>query len=160
MTRHYQDLSSTFDWLKICFNQSKYYTTRLWIVTKIKIHPRWDPKQLSLRGCARATLWIEIPCTKLRVRTKSWILQKDLKFSQQFSRPEKIWKVEIKSGKIVKSLEFFLFQCYNNKCLISDNFFVSVKSYSISPICLHPIMKKALFLRFLRSLAIDHWPIW
>ena len=39
MTRHYQDLSSTTDWLKICFNQSKYYTTQIWIVTKIKSIP-------------------------------------------------------------------------------------------------------------------------
>ena len=39
MTRHYQDLSSTSDWLKICFNQSKYYTTQIWIVTKIKSIP-------------------------------------------------------------------------------------------------------------------------
>ena len=35
-------------------------------------------------------------------------------------------------------------------------FFVLVKSYSISPVCFQPtcIMKKALFLRFLRSLLI------
>ena len=46
----------------------------------------------------------------------------------------------------------FFFQSYNNKCLISENFFVLVKSYSISPVCLQPIMKKALFLSFLKSL--------
>ena len=35
-------------------------------------------------------------------------------------------------------------------------FFVLVKSYSISPVCFQPtcIMKKSLFLRFLRSLLI------
>ena len=41
---------------------------------------------------------------------------------------------------------------------MSDFFFVLVKSYSISPVCLQPIMvmKKAfLFLRFLRSLLIN-----
>ena len=33
-------------------------------------------------------------------------------------------------------------------------FFVLVKSYLISSVCLQPIMKKSLFLRFLRSLLI------
>ena len=61
-------------------------------------------------------------------------LKKVLKLSQQFSRPENF------------------FQSYNNKCLISENFFVLVKSYSISPVFLQPIMKKALFLSFLMSL--------
>ena len=35
-------------------------------------------------------------------------------------------------------------------------FFVLVKAYSISPICLQCIMKKALFLRFWRSLLITY----
>ena len=61
--------------------------------------------------------------------------------------------MEPKPGKIVKSLEFFLFfQSYNNQCLISEKVFVLVKSYSIWPVCLQPIMKKVLFLSFLRSL--------
>ena len=37
---------------------------------------------------------------------------------------------------------------------MSEMFFVLVKSYLISPVCLQPIMKKAVFLRFLRSLLI------
>jgi len=73
-----------------------------------------------------------------------------------FSRLEKVWKIEVKSGKMVKSLEFFSFQSYN-KCFISEIFFVLVKSYSISPrLRLHRIMKKALFLRFLRSLSLAY----
>ena len=37
---------------------------------------------------------------------------------------------------------------------MSEMLFVLVKSYLISPVCLQPIMKKAVFLRFLRSLLI------
>ena len=39
-------------------------------------------------------------------RTEFWILEKVLKFAAQFSRPG---KVEVNSGKMVKSLEFFSF---------------------------------------------------
>ena len=53
---------------------------------------------------------------------------------------------------MVKSFEFFSIQSYN-KYFISEIFFFLVKSYSISlRLRLHRIMKKALFLRFLRSL--------
>ena len=50
MTRHYQDLRSTSDWLKICFNQSKYYTTQIWIVTKIKSIPGGTPGSFHYEG--------------------------------------------------------------------------------------------------------------
>ena len=33
---------------------------------------------------------------------------------------------------------------------MSEMFFVLVKSYLISPVCLQPIMKKSLFLRFFK----------
>ena len=49
---------------------------------------------------------------------------------------EIVWKIEIKSAKIVKSLEFFL-----------SKLFVLVKSYSILHARLQRTMKKALFLR-------------
>ena len=39
----------------------------------------------------------------------------------------------MKSGKMVKSLEFLFLQSYN-KCFISEFFFVLVSSYSISPL--------------------------
>ena len=42
----------------------------------------------------------------LRVRTKSWIFEKALKFAQQFSKPGKSLENGEKSGKMVKSLEF------------------------------------------------------
>ena len=62
---------------------------------------------------------------------------------------EKVWKIEIKSGrKMVKSF----FQSYNN-CFISEFFLLLVKSYSISPICLQHIINNVLFLLFLRSLS-------
>ena len=38
-----------------------------------------------------------------RVRTESWVLEKVLKFADR----EKVWKTEIKFGKMVKSLGFF-----------------------------------------------------
>ena len=38
---------------------------------------------------------------------------------------------------------------------MSEMFFVLVKSYLISPVCLQPIMKKSLFLRFFK-VSIDH----
>ena len=52
----------------------------------------------------------------------------------------KDWKMELKSGKMVKSL---------------DIFFVLVKSYSMSSLRLQRIVKKALFLPFL-EVSIDH----
>ena len=57
--------------------------------------------------------------------------------------------MEIKSGKMVKSLEFvyFLLQSYN-KCFRSEMLSVLVESYSISPVRLQHTMQNALFLRF------------
>ena len=54
---------------------------------------------------------------------------KGMKFRHQFSRP----------GKMVKSLEFFFVQIYI-KCIISENFLLLVKSYSISPMRLQRVM--------------------
>ena len=51
--------------------------------------------------------------------------------------------MEIKSEKMLKSLEFF-FQSYN-KCFISEFFFILVKSYSILSVD---------FFSFLRSLLL------
>ena len=83
-------------------------------------------------------------------------LKKSWKFAQQFSRLEKDWKMAIKSREMVKSLEVFSFQSYN-KCFISEIFFFLVKSYSISPrLRFQCIMKRALFLRFLRSLLLPY----
>ena len=56
---------------------------------------------------------------------------------------------------MVKCLEFFFFQSYS-ECYISGVFFVLVKSYSISPVRLQRIMKKALLPSLLRSLLITY----
>ena len=66
-----------------------------------------------------------------RVRTKSWILEKVLKFSRQFSRPGKSLKMVIKSEKMLKSFEFFLFVFFKATSALQVNFFVFIKSYSI-----------------------------
>ena len=87
----------------------------------------------------------------LRVPTESRILEKILKFAQQFSRPrqslenrDKVWK------KWQKAFEFFFFQSYS-KCL-SDIFLRLGQT-----ICLQHTTKKALFLRFLRCLLITYF---
>ena len=59
---------------------------------------------------------------------KSWNLP------SSFLNLEKVWKMEIKSGKMVKSLEFF-FQSYNKFIRHKVIFcFVLVKSYSVSTV--------------------------
>ena len=59
---------------------------------------------------------------------------------------EIVWKIEIKSAKLVKSLEIFLSKLLQvlYKRII---FFVLVKSYSILHARLQHTIKKALFLR-------------
>ena len=71
------------------------------------------------------------------VKFYTWFVQR-LEFLKKslpsnFSDLEKVWKREMKSGKMVKSLEFLFLQSYN-KCFISEFFFVLVSSYSISPL--------------------------
>ena len=69
-----------------------------------------------------------------------------------FPDQEKAWKMEIKSGKMVKSLEFY-FQSHNKSFIsVMFFFFVSVQPYKILHVRLQRIMNKALFLRFLMSL--------
>ena len=67
---------------------------------------------------------------------------------------EKVWKIEIKSGKSGK--KSWLFFQSKQVLNISEIFFILVKSYPISPICLPRTMKKALFPHFLRSLMITY----
>ena len=74
------------------------------------------------------------------LKKKSWNLPRN------FSDLEKVWKMEIKSGKVVKKSIFF------SKLQQLAVFFF--RFGSISPVRLHRIMKEALFLRFLRSLLI------
>ena len=88
----------------------------------------------------------------LRVCTESWILEKVLKFAQQFSRPGKSLvngdKVR-RNGK--KSWAFFQAK---TSALYVIFLKILVKSYSISPKSLQCIMKTVVFLHFLQSLLI------
>ena len=92
-------------------------------------------------------IWLSIRRTLL-LDQGSYSLNLPCNFPDQ----EKAWKMEIKSGKMVKSLEFY-FQSHN-KSFISVMFFfcVSVQPYKILHVRLQRIMNKALFLRFLMSL--------
>ena len=68
---------------------------------------------------------------------------------------EKDWKMEIKSGQMVKRIEFFFFFQSYNKCFRSEFlFFILVKSYSISPVCLQRTWKKLCFFVF--KVSINH----
>ena len=67
------------------------------------------------------------------LKKKSWNLPRN------FSDLEKVWKMEIKSGKVVKKSIFF------SKLQQLAVFFF--RFGSISPVRLHRIMKEALFLR-------------
>ena len=108
MTRHYQDLSSTSDWLKMYFNQSKYYTTEIWIVTKIKSIPSGTQSSFHYEGVHVQPYGLKYLDKNSGFVQSLEFLKKVLKFSQQFSRPENF------------------FQSYNNKCIISENVFVLV----------------------------------
>lgn len=116
-----------------------------------------------------------------RVRTESWIIEKVLKFAKQLSSflweslipdLEKVWKTQIKSRSMVKSLDFFV-ESYKKRFKIGD-FFPVVKYYSISAVTktlnhrmksfrililstLHShIMRTSWFLRFLKSLLLTY----
>ena len=86
-----------------------------------------------------------------RVRTESWILEKVLKFVQLFSRPGKVWKIEMKSAKEWKSLELF-FKDTTSVYKWIFLLFLSNLIYPCSYVCSTP-QKKLLFLRF--KVSID-----
>ena len=67
---------------------------------------------------------------------------------------EKVWKLEIKCGKMVKSLEFFL---KRHQVLYKWNFvhFGQI-SNSFLPVCVQRIMKRLCSCIFLRSLLITY----
>ena len=61
----------------------------------------------------------------------------------------------IKSGKMVKSLEFFFFFLSYSKCFTSEFFFVLVKSFSILSVRLQCIIEKS-FVPVFFKVSIDH----
>ena len=84
------------------------------------LHSRWD---------------IYLPLYVFKVCTGSWILEKVLKLAQQFSR----------SGKMVKSLEFFFFKAVASalQLILSYGQILFNLDWTFAA-----IMKKALFLLF------------
>ena len=92
---------------------------------------------------------------KVRVCTESWILKKFLKCAQKFSRPVKSLENRDEVLKNSKKSWVFFFEGYN-RCCISEIFFCFVKSYSILPVRLQRIMKKALFLHIFFKVSTDH----
>ena len=84
------------------------------------LHSRWD---------------IYLPLCVFKVCTGSWILEKVLKLAQQFSR----------SGKMVKSLEFFFFKAVASalQLILSYGQILFNLDWTFAA-----IMKKALFLLF------------
>ena len=100
-------------------------------------------------------LCIAIATPNGRTFSRSGFVQSlELLFAQQFSRPGKVWKMEIKSEQMVKSVDVFFFQSYN-KCFKGEFlFFILVKSYSISPVCLQRTWKKLCFFVF--KVSTDH----
>ena len=77
---------------------------------------------------------LNLPLTDSSIGLKVLNSWKSLKFAQHFSRPKKkTQKMEIKSCKMVKSLDFF-FKATTSALVISEILFVLVKSYSISPV--------------------------
>ena len=87
-----------------------------------------------------------------RVRTESWILKKVLKFAQQFSRPGKAQKIDIKSWKEVKSLDFLkaTSALWVKFCFRFGHILINL----VHTFAAHH--KEALFLRLLRSLLITY----
>ena len=81
------------------------------------------------------------------------VLEKVLKFAQQFSRSGKSLE---NGGEVWKNVKkFWVFFLGNmNKWFVNEIFFILVKSYSILSILLQHIMKKALFLHF--KVYVDH----
>ena len=85
-------------------------------------------------------------------------LKKPWNLPSNFLDLEKVWKIERKSGDMVKVLSFF-FQSYN-KCFLSDFiFFVLVKSYSISPVRLQCVREKSFVLKSLKLAWGNTWHI-
>jgi len=83
-------------------------------------------------------------------------LKKSWNLPSNFLDLEKVWKIEIKSGKMVKN-----FLEGTKSALQVNFFFLLVKSYSISRVRLRRIIDKALFLLFfLRSLLLTYFDNW
>ena len=106
-----------------------------------------------LRDCSCFLILVARSMRKGRVLSESKILEKICKFAQQLSRPGKSLENWVKVLKNCKKWVFFKLQQVLYKGIF---FFVLLKSYSISPVRLLRIMKKALFLWVFFKRSTDH----
>ena len=89
--------------------------------------------------------------------SRSWFVQSlELLFAQQFSKTGKVWKMEIKSEQMVKSVDAFFFKAITSASL-EVNFYFSVWSNLIQSrqfVCSAP--EQSCVSSFLRSLLITY----
>ena len=80
----------------------------------------------------------DLLCSKLQVYAGLVqgleFLKKFWNLSSNFPELEKVWKMEIKSGKMVKSVFFFVYSKLQQVLIRSEMFSVLVKYYSILPV--------------------------
>ena len=91
-----------------------------------------------------------------RVSTESWILEKFWNLLSNFPDLETVCKIEVKSWKMVKSLEFFFLFLSHSKCFMSGSFgfwWNLIQSY---PYVCNSSWKKLCSCVFFRSLLITY----
>ena len=114
---------SRYQWLEKWSNETIYLTKQNWLVcqlgTVLLFNRFWFEIWFEIclgawnvigpfeKRSPRLVLKEIAQNHRARTESRSWNLEKVLKFAQQSSRPGKIWKMKLKSGKMVKSLEFF-----------------------------------------------------
>ena len=131
MTRHYPDLGSNSDWLKICFHQSEVLPrSGLWRKSK-SISAGTQSSSLYGGVHVQVMEWNTLYKTQGSYRASIFSNFPDLK---------KVLKMEIKSEKIVKKSCIEFFSKLQQIVLYKWHVFVLVKSYLISPVCLQPIV--------------------
>ena len=132
-------------------DQNKRYTQGSfcieWSPWKWKMCP-WKSLKRPWIFCSKRVQTLYPVLWKIQPIREPLVLEKVLKFAQQFSRSGKSLENGDEVWKNGKKRSFFLRQHGN------EIFFVLVKSYSISSIHLQHIMEKALFLHF--KVYVDH----
>ena len=143
-------------WVELLISWGKFLTNQ-------KYYPDLDSDEVSLTTGVykpvhvQLTSWIEIPW-----QNSGFVKSLEI-CSAIFQNMKKVWKMEIKSGKIVENLQFFsFFSKLQQLVLYKWFFFVLVKSYSISLVCLQPIIshEQSFFVPAFFKVSIDQWPIW
>ena len=78
------------------------------------------------------------------VCTESWILKKRLEICSNFPDLEKVWKMEIKSGKMLKSLVFFS----KLEQVLYNWIFFHFGQILLNLVCIFPAFFKLLFITY------------